>query len=63
MGGMRFFLQEIINLGCSNVVYQFSIFYYARNWIKSLLLVVVVVVETNFSLAQAEQYVEFISGL
>ena len=57
---MIFFLQEIVYLGCSNVVYRVSIFYYARNWSKSLLWWVVVVggggwwwvvvgVDTNYS--------------
>ena len=45
---MRYFLHKIVYLGCSNVVYRVSIFYYDRNWSKSL-WVVVVVVETNYS--------------
>ena len=35
-GGYEIFLQEIVYLGCFNVVYRVSIFYYARNWLKSL---------------------------
>ena len=59
-GGKDFFSQGNCLFGCSYVVYQVSIFYYARNWLNSLLWWVVggwlrpIIV---LSLAQAEQLV------
>ena len=65
--GLTFSHHGSVYLGCSNVVYQVTIFYYARNWLKSLCWWVVgggvggwwwwlrpIIV---LSLAQAEQYV------